>query len=122
MIESLAILGIAHAARMTFMPILEELAKEVAKDAAKNYVTNAFESVFSVIYKTPLNKATGQALQQLLELIDNELIGGGLDEDKRRALLPYVRLFIRHENVKGSLESLFLNPDFKLDPADLTQA
>ena len=72
MIESLAIFGIAHAARMTFMPIQEELAKEVAKDAAKNYVTKCFASVFSIVHKTPLNKATGQALKQFLELIDKD--------------------------------------------------
>jgi len=71
MVEGLAIWGLAQATQHIFTPVLEDLAKDVAKDAAKSYVGKAFSSVFSVIHKTALTKATGRALQALLEQIEN---------------------------------------------------
>ncbi|MEM9768551.1 MAG: hypothetical protein AAF892_11830 [Cyanobacteria bacterium P01_D01_bin.71] len=80
MVEWLTIWGVA--ALSVFRPILEDIAKDVAKDAAKSYVGQCFKSVFSVIYKEPLTKATGQALKELLQLIEDELIRADIEEER----------------------------------------
>lgn len=83
MVNWLAIWGVATLS--FFRPILEDIAKEVAKDAAKSYVGQCFKSVFSVIYKEPLTKATGQALKELLQLIEDELIRADIEDERLRA-------------------------------------
>jgi hypothetical protein len=108
-------LGVSSAIAF-FQPILIDLAADVAKDGAKNYVTQAFVNVFSGIHKDALTRATGQALKELLELIENELLGAGLEEPEIHTLMPAVKRFIHHDAVRSSLEPLFLDPDYKLDP------
>ena len=112
--EPLTIFGLAT--YTIFKPVLEDIAKGVAEDAAKSYVGKAFKSVFSVIHKKPLTKAVGGALAELLKLIENELLDADLSEDEVRTLTPFVKLLVEHEAVCGSLEPLFLEPDFYLDP------
>jgi len=122
MIEGLAVWGLAKATQSIFTPILEDLAKDVAKDAATSYVGNAFNNVFSVIHKSALTKATGLALSELLELIENELLDGGLSEDEVRSMMPHVKLFIEHTSVRGCLKPLFLDPEYYLDAQVLAKA
>ncbi|MCP4699944.1 MAG: NACHT domain-containing protein, partial [Gammaproteobacteria bacterium] len=122
MTEGLAIWGLAQAAQSIFTPILEDLAKGVAEDAAKSYVGKSFESVFSVIHKAPLTKATGQALKELLDLIENELLDADWSEDDVRGMMPRVKQFIEHQEVCGCLKPLFLEPGYRLDPKTFADA
>uniref|UniRef100_UPI0031FDAB26 NACHT domain-containing protein n=1 Tax=Sphaerothrix gracilis TaxID=3151835 RepID=UPI0031FDAB26 len=114
MVEWLAIWGVA--ALSVFRPILEDIAKEVAKDAAKSYVGQCFKSVFSVIYKEPLTKATGQALKELLQLIEDELIRADIEGERLQAWIYDVRRFVNQESVRDAIAALFLQPDYHLDP------
>jgi hypothetical protein len=114
MVESLAIWGVA--ALSVFRPILEDIAKDVAKDAAKSYVGQCFKSVFSVIYKEPLTKSTGQALKELLELIEGELIRADIEEEQLQEWVYDVRRFVNQESVRYAIAALFLKPGYHLDP------
>jgi predicted NACHT family NTPase len=114
MLDWLAIWGVA--ALSVFRPILEDIAKDVAKDAAKSYVGQCFKTVFSVIYRDPLTKATGRALKELLELIEDELIRADIDGEKLKAWVYDVRRFVNQDQVREAIASLFLQPDYYLDP------
>jgi hypothetical protein len=114
MVEWLAIWGVA--AVSVFRPILEDIAKDVTKDAAKSYVGQCFKNVFSVIYKEPLTKATGQALKELLQLIEDELIRADIEGDRLQAWVYDVRRFVHQESVRDAISALFLQPDYYLDP------
>ena len=104
------------AALSTFRPILEDIAKDVVKDAGKSYVGQCFKSVFSVIYKDSLTKASGQALKELLQLIEDELIRADIEGDQLKAWTPVVKKFVYQEAVRDSIADLFLQPDYYLDP------
>jgi hypothetical protein len=122
MLELLAIWGVSQATWSVFRPILEDLAQDVAKDAAVSYVGKCFKSVFSVIHRKPLTKATGLALKELLELIDDELIRADIDDEDRRDWIDDVRTFIKHDDVRQAIASLFLDPDYQLDPKTFATA
>ncbi|MBW4461088.1 MAG: NACHT domain-containing protein [Nodosilinea sp. WJT8-NPBG4] len=97
-------------------PDFRRRAKDVAKDAAKSYVGQCFKSVFSVIYKEPLTKATGRALKELLELIENELIRADIEGKRLKAWVHDVKQFINQSQVREAIAALFLQPDYYLDP------
>lgn len=120
--EWLALWGVAQATVCVFRPILEELAKDVAKDLAKDYVKSCFASVFSPLHRKPLTVATGRALKELLELIQNELLDAELDQESLRDWLDDVRRFTRHEQISAAIASRFLDPDDPLDPAVFARA
>ena len=117
MLDWPAIWGVGQTAKFLFKPILEDLAKDVAKDAAKSYVGQCFKNVFSVIHREPLSKATGLALKELLELIQNELLDADLTDEQIEYWVDDVRRFTRHDDLKAALAELFLDPDYQLDPA-----
>jgi hypothetical protein len=122
MVDWLLVWGVSQAVGFLFRPVLEDLAKDVAKDAAKNYVQRCFGSVFSVLYREPLTKATGRALKELLELIQNEMLDADLGEEEVAAFNPEMKQFIRREEVRDAVNGLFLDPDYHLDPAALATA
>ncbi|MEM1280454.1 MAG: HEAT repeat domain-containing protein [Cyanobacteria bacterium P01_H01_bin.152] len=99
-----------------FRPILEDIAKDVAKDTAKSYVGQCFKNVFSVIYKEPLTKATGQALKELLQLIEDELIRADIEEARLKGWVHDVKQFVNHASVRDAIAALFLQSDYYLDP------
>ena len=82
------------------------MAKDVAKDAAKSYVGECFKSVFSVIHRDPLTKATGLALRELLELIQNELLDADLNHEQLKEWIDDVRRFIKHDNVRQAIANV----------------
>ena len=114
MVEWLAIWGVS--AVSAFRPILEDIAKNVAKDAAKSYVGKCFKNVFSVVYKEPLTKATGQALKELLQLIEDELIRADIEEERLKGWVPDVKQFVHQDLVRDAISALFLQSDYYLDP------
>lgn len=122
MVDWLIVWGVGQATWSVFRPILEDLAKAVAQDAAQSYVGQCFKHVFSVIYREPLTKATGRALKELLELVEGELIRADIEEAELREWLGDVRQFIQHDNVRQAIASLFLQPDYYLDPRTLAAA
>ncbi len=122
MLEWLAIWGVGQATWFVFPPILEDLAKAVAKDSAKSYVGSCFKKVFSPIHRKPLAAATGRALKELLELIQNELLDADLEREQIEEWIDKVRRFTEHDEVREAIGSLYLEPDYKLDPATFARA
>jgi hypothetical protein len=116
MLDWLVVWGVGQAAWSVFRPILEDLAKDVAEDAAKSYVGQCFKNVFSIIHREPLTKATGLALKELLELIESELVRADIDDAELRGWINDVRGFVKHDGVRDAIASLFLEPDYNLDP------
>ncbi len=122
MLDWLVIWGVSQAAVFVFRPVLEELAKDVTKDAAKSYVGKCFKSVFSGLHRDPLTRATGLALKELLEQIESELLDADLDSDQLQDWIDGVRRFTKRGEVRATIASLFLDPDYKLDPATFADA
>jgi hypothetical protein len=122
MLDWLAVWGAGQATAIVFRPILEDLARDVAKDAAKSSVARCFKKVFSVIHKEPLTKATGLALKELLELVENELIRAGIENEELHDWTGDVRRFIEHGDVRQAIASSFLDPDYHLDPGTFATA
>jgi len=119
MVDWLAVWGIGKASWSVSRLILEDLAKDVVEDAAKSYVGKCFQNVFSVIHKEPLAKATGRAIKELLELIEAELIRAEVDDDELSTWVDGLDRFIKQDEVRQAIASLFLDPDYHLDPQTL---
>ncbi|CAK8722211.1 MAG: NACHT domain-containing protein [Candidatus Electronema aureum] len=121
MIETLLISWGIKTAWSAFGPVLEDLAQDVAKDSAKSYIGKCFGSVFSSKNEKVLVKATGQAIKELLDLLEYEL---GLDEDTQREELIQaqraVSAFLKQPEVTDSITALLQGE--QLDPAALAQA
>ena len=116
MLKTLAILGLAQTARTIFNPILEDIAKQATANIASSYIAKAFEGVYSVINKDALAKATGRAVKELLDLIEDELVAADYSDDEIRTLIPHVKLFIEQDAVRACIQPLFIDPDYQLDP------
>jgi len=115
MIETLAALGISQAAQLLY-PVLEDIAKDYFDNAAQNYVSEAFKNVYSAINRKSLSKATLQALNVLLDLIENELLDNDVPEERVRSMTDAIKVFLRKQDVQKTLAELFLEPDYQLDP------
>ncbi len=120
-LELLATWG-ASEAWETFGPVLKDLAGDVAKDAAKSYVGKCFGSVYSPIHRGPLTKATGRAVKELLELLENELLDVDMGTEDLIVLRTVVARFLDKKPVQKTIGSLFLEPGYYLDPAVLARA
>jgi hypothetical protein len=120
--EWLMVWGAGNAAWSAFRPILEDLAKDVSKDAAKSYVGKCFKSVFGAVHRKPLIKATGLALKELLELFEGELIRTGVPEHELRLWLDDVARFASQDGVREAIASLFLDPEYLIDPRVFAKA
>src|SRR5208282_4205438 len=96
----LASWGVAEATALVFKPILEDLAKDAAKGVAGDYFKSCFKSVFSASSAKPLAKATGQAVKELLDQIQAELMDHDIDQNKLRDWIPDVKQFLHQDFVK----------------------
>lgn len=117
MSELLIAWGVVQAVGFIFKPILEELSKDVVKDMAKNYVISCFGNVSSALHRKALTVATGRALKELLELIQNELQDADLSADELKDWMDDVKRFTRHKAICDVISALYLDPDYQLDPA-----
>lgn len=120
--DLLVVWGVSQTTCWVFRPILEDLAKDVAKDAAKSYVGRCFKNVFSIIHRDPLAKATGLAIKELLELIESELIRADVEEGRLNDWVDDVQRFVKRDEVREAISSLFLQPDYHLDPKTFATA
>ena len=120
MVDWLFVWGVAS--WTVFRPIFENLAKDVTKDAAKSYVGQCFKNVFSVIHREPLTKATGMAIKELLALIESELIREDVKDAELCDWIDDVQRFINQDEVRQAIASLFLQPDYHLDPKTFISA
>ena len=61
-------------------------------------------------------------MKELLELIQNELLDADLDREQLQEWIDDVRGFTDRHEVRAAIASLFLDPDYELDPATFTRA
>ena len=99
-IEWLASWGVAEATAFVFRPILEDLAKDAAKGVAGDYIKSCFKRVFSALSAEPLAKAMGQAVKELLDQIQEELLDHDIDQNELRDWIPDVKQFLQQDSVK----------------------
>ena len=122
MIEGLLISWGIKGAWSAFGPVLEDLAQGVAEDAAKSYVGKCFGSVLSPLNKKPLTKATGLAVKELLDLLEDELLDADLETRELEEMREAVADFLEQDSVQQAVGSLFLEPGYHLDPAVFAKA
>jgi len=121
-VDWLAVWGVASVVGFVFKPILGDFAKDVVKDVAKDYVKGCFGSVFSSLRKEPLQRALGKALRELLALLQDELLDGGLTEDDLKTWIPVVKQLTRSELVQQAIRQAFTESDSAVDPALLASS
>ncbi|NER06280.1 MAG: NACHT domain-containing protein, partial [Okeania sp. SIO3C4] len=119
MIEWLAIWGVTQAVGFVFKPILEDLAKDAAKDYAKDFFKSSIGNVFKGLNREPLQKATGKAIKEFLELVQQELEDADLDEAQLKQYIRPLKLFIKNPDVAKTLGSAFQNDVKVLDTKTL---
>ncbi|WP_020393506.1 HEAT repeat domain-containing protein, partial [Thiolinea disciformis] len=107
-------------------PILEEFLKDfgndLAKDAGKSTLGKIYKTTFSKLKREPLLKATGLALKEFLELMENELLDNEVSEkDIQYRFLPFVKVFVNSESFLDLFEPLFTDPQFQLDAGILAR-
>ncbi|MEH1889536.1 MAG: hypothetical protein V7K92_08750 [Nostoc sp.] len=73
MLDWLAIWGVTQAAGFIFKPILEDLAKDAAKDWAKDLLKGIPGKIFQKLKKEDIEIATGKALKEFLQLMQQQL-------------------------------------------------
>ncbi|NEO58267.1 MAG: NACHT domain-containing protein [Okeania sp. SIO3B5] len=115
MVEWLAIWGVTQAVGFVFKPILEDLAKDAAKDYAKDFFKSSIGNVFKGLNRVPLQKATGKAIKEFLELVQQELEDADLDEAQLKQYIKPLKLFIKNPDVAEILGSAFQNEIKVLD-------
>ncbi|MDY7006510.1 MAG: HEAT repeat domain-containing protein [Cyanobacteriota bacterium] len=119
MVEWLAIWGVTQAVGFVFKPILEDLAKDAAKDYAKDFFKSSIGNVFKGLNREPLQKATGKAIKEFLELVQQELEDADLDETQLKQYIKPLKLFIKNPDVAKALGSAFQNEVKVLDTKTL---
>ena len=121
-IEWLELWGVAGATGFVFRPILEELAKDAAKKMGGDYVKACFGSVFKALHRDPLQKAVGQTLKELLQLLQDELLDCDVEEEALQAWIPSVKAFVHQADFKQAIGDAIEKTDTPLDGAALAQA
>ncbi|MGB3509173.1 MAG: HEAT repeat domain-containing protein [Microcoleaceae cyanobacterium] len=116
MVEWLAIWGVTQAVGFVFKPILEDLAKDAAKDYAKDFFKSSIGNVIKgLTNKEPLQKATGKAIKEFLELVQQELEDADLDDGQLKQYIKPLKQFIKNPAVVEILGSAFQNEVTILD-------
>ena len=119
MVEWLAIWGVTQAVGFVFKPILEDLAKDAAKDYAKDFFKSSIGNVIKGLNREPLQKATGKAIKEFLELVQQELEDADLDETQLKQYIKPLKQFIKNPDVAKTLGSAFQNEVKVLDTKTL---
>ena len=108
--------GIMVAASFVFKPILEEFAKDVFNDVAKDYVKACFGNVFLKQRKKSLQVALGNAVKELLTIIQSELFDCDYSKKEMKELCDSFRLFIRGKGVQKAIQLAFSHSDSHVNP------
>jgi len=102
------IFGIVKEASFVFWPIVAPFAIDAVRGVAKDYAEQCFKKVFTTKSQNILTKATGKAVQILLQLIQDELTACGVDEANQKVLIPQMESFVKDEHTKAAIENAFL--------------
>ncbi|MDJ0555631.1 MAG: HEAT repeat domain-containing protein, partial [Microcoleaceae cyanobacterium MO_207.B10] len=116
----LAIWGVTQAVGFVFKPILEDLAKDAAKDYAKDFFKSSIGNVIKgLTNKEPLQKATGKAIKEFLELVQQELEDADLDETQLKQYTKPLKQFIKTSAIAATLGRAFQDDIKVLDTKTL---
>lgn len=118
MVDWLAFWGVANAAGFVFKPILEELTKDAAKDFVKDFFKDSLKHVL-LHEKDPRTVASGKAIKELLQLVQQELKFRRLSEAEIKQYTKALKQFINSKSVKEILGKAFDSDCDSLDAITL---
>ncbi|MEM7538687.1 MAG: NACHT domain-containing protein [Chloroflexota bacterium] len=95
--------------------ILTGVIQEIANDVGTTYFGKLIERSVEVPYSDALIDALGDALKELLSLIESELLDAELSEAEVDALTPAVERFVYDDAVQDAIGNLLIEPAFVLD-------
>lgn len=116
MVDWLAVWGVANAVGFVFKPILEELTKDAAKDFVKDFFKDSLKHVL-LREKDPRTVASGKAIKEFLQLVQQELKFRRLPEVEIKQYTKALKQFIDNKSVKEILGKAF---DSDCDSLDAT--
>lgn len=102
MVDWLAVWGVANAVGFVFKPILEELTKDAAKDFVKDFFKDSLKHVL-LREKDPRTVASGKAIKDFLQLVQQELKFRRLPEAEIKQYTNALKQFIDNKSVKKIL-------------------
>ncbi len=104
----LAFWGVTQAVGFVFKPILEDYAKDYAKDYTKDFFKTSLDNVIQgLTNQAPLQKATGKAIKEFLQLVQQELEDADFDESQLKQYTQPLKIFIKNQTVAATLGSAF---------------
>ncbi|MBW4639832.1 MAG: NTPase [Gloeocapsa sp. UFS-A4-WI-NPMV-4B04] len=118
MVDWLAVWGVANAVGIVFKPILEELTKDAAKDYTKNFFKDSLKHVL-LREKDPRTVASGKAIKEFLQLVQQELKFRKLPEAEIKQYTKALKQFIDNKSVKEILGKAFDSDCESLDATTL---
>ncbi len=116
MVDWLAVWEVANAVGFIFKPILEELTKDAAKDFVKDFFKDSLKHVL-LREKDPRTVASGKAIKEFLQLVQQELKFRRLPEAEIKQYTKALKQFIDNKSVKEILGKAF---DSDCDSLDAT--
>jgi predicted NACHT family NTPase len=107
MVDWLVLWGAAQAAGFVFKPILEDLAKESAKDYTKDFFKDCLKKVIHLPEPNVLKEASGKALKEFLQLVQQELEDADFQAAQIKLYVPPFKLLMEQEAVSAELGRAF---------------
>ena len=120
MVDWLVIWGVTQGVGILVYPILQDLAKEGAKDFAKDFFKDSLKHVL-LREKDPRQVATGKAIKEFLQLVQQELEDADFSQEELKAYTKLLAQFINEKSVKEILGSAFQDDGSVLDTKTLAK-
>ncbi len=117
----LLVWGVTQAVGFAFKPIMEELAKDTVKELAKDFFKDCFKSVFRLPSKEPLEIAAGKALNEFLQLVQQELEDTEVSEAELQQYVKPLKTFTDNSSVKEILGCGFQYDCQAIETKELTK-
>ncbi|QIR38301.1 NACHT domain-containing protein [Tolypothrix sp. PCC 7910] len=93
----------------------EDFAKDLAKDYAKDFFKSSLQNTTKIFKEEPIQKAVAEAVNEFLQLVENELKSCQLADDDINKFNQPLKRFICHKPVKEILGKAFDGDCKRLD-------
>ncbi|MBD2355500.1 hypothetical protein H6G41_12900, partial [Tolypothrix sp. FACHB-123] len=102
--------------------IREEFLKDLVKDCCKDFFKFILKTAVTVPFQQePLQKAEVMALAEFLQLMEQDLEDGELDEDEIEKYIPPLKQFLKHPQVREILGNAFKHDYQTIDTKKLAE-